>query len=65
MIVDKGTEYARKMIRKLKAHKAGKRTKVTYPNPNEKQKDRLFITVSGFDFFGDPKAGRGKKEKED
>lgn len=48
--------YTAKMLRKIAAHKRGKRTKVTYPNPNTNEKNRQYITMSGFDFWGDPKA---------
>ena len=48
--------YTKKMLRKLEAHLKGKRTKVTIPNHNEKEKNRQWITMSGMDFWGDPRA---------
>jgi len=49
--------YTAKMLRKLEAHKKGKRTKVTIPNHRaDKEKNRQFITMTGFEFWGDPKA---------
>lgn len=56
--------YTQKMLRKLIAHKAGKRTKVTIPNwKADKEKNRQWITMSGMDFWGDPRA-RPTKEKD-
>lgn len=54
--MDANERYTKKMLRKLEAHLKGKRTKVTYPNPNDKMKNLKWITVSGMDFWGDPKA---------
>lgn len=52
--------YATKMTRKLEAHKRGKRTRVTYPNPKTNETNRQFITVSGNDYWGDPRATKKK-----
>lgn len=58
--------YTAKMLRKIEAHRKGKRTKVTIPNYKaDKEKNRQFITLSGFDLWGDPKGkSRGKPEQE-
>jgi hypothetical protein len=55
----------KKMNRKISAHLKGKRTKITIPNPNENEKDRPFITMSGFDYWGDPKGRFTKKESKE
>lgn len=49
--------FTKKMLRKLEAHLKGKRTKVTIPNHRaDKEKNRQFITMTGIEFWGDPKA---------
>lgn len=60
--MDANERYTKKMLRKLIAHFKGKHTKVTYPNPKEKETNHQWITVDGFSFFGDPKARYGKGE---
>lgn len=52
--------YTNKMLRKLEAHLKGKRTKVTIPNHNEKETNRQWITMSGMDYWGDPRAKNSK-----
>jgi len=54
--------YTKKMLRKLEAHLKGKRTKVTIPNWRaDKEKNRQWITMTGMEFWGDPKAKQSTK----
>lgn len=40
-----------RMINQLAAHRKGKRTMVTIPNPDKEQTNKPFIRVQGKDFF--------------
>ena len=40
-----------RMINQLDAMRKGKRTRVTIPNPNKAETDKLFITIEGKDWF--------------
>lgn len=53
--------YTKKMLRKLEAHLKGKRTKVTVPNHNEKVTNQQYITMTGMEFWGDPRSKPSSK----
>ena len=50
-----------RLVNQLAAHRRGKRTMVTIPNPDPEQTNKPFIRVSGKDFFK-PLYNPNKKE---
>jgi hypothetical protein len=47
-----------RMINQQKAHIAGKKTRIVVPNPNKEETNKLFITISGKDFFNSKPQGK-------
>lgn len=52
---------AERYMNQLRAHRAGKHTMITIPNPDPAQTNKRFIRVPGKEYF---KAKTNKKDKE-